>query len=59
MAARLGAGTRMVIVVDPSNRAVRIHRYPTDVTTLTEDDELDGADVVWGWRMPVRRLFGG
>ena len=59
VAAWLGAGTRMVIVVDPSNRLVRVHRGPSDVTRLTEDDELDGADVVAGWRLPVRRLFGG
>jgi hypothetical protein len=49
----------MVVVADGSNRAVRVHRSLTDVTTLTDDDEIDGADVVPGWRMPVRRLFGG
>jgi Uma2 family endonuclease len=55
----LAAGCRMVIVADRSNRAVRVHRSPTAVTTLTESDEIDGADVVPGWRMSVRRLFGG
>ena len=59
VAAWLGAGTRMVIVVDPSNRLVRVHRGPSDVTTLTESDEIDGVDVVPGWRMPMRWLFGG
>jgi hypothetical protein len=48
----------MVIVVDPSNRTVKIHRGLTDVAALTEDDEIDGADVVQGWRLPVRSLFG-
>lgn len=53
----LGAGVRVVIVVDPSNRVVKVHRSLTDVTVLTEDDEVDGADVIPGWRLPVRRLF--
>jgi Uma2 family endonuclease len=54
----LRAGARMVIVVDPSSRTVKIHRSLTDIAALTEDDEIDGADVVQGWRLPVRRLFG-
>lgn len=58
VAAWLRAGTRMVILADPSNRAVRVHRSPTDVTTLTESGEIDGADVVPGWRMSVQKLFG-
>ena len=53
----LAAGCRMVIVADGSNRAVRVHRSSTDVTTLTGDDQVDGADVVPGWRVSVRRLF--
>jgi Uma2 family endonuclease len=54
----LRAGTQMVIVVDPSNRTVKIHRGLTDIAALTEDDEIDGADVIHEWRLPVRRLFG-
>jgi Uma2 family endonuclease len=54
----LRAGTQMVIVVDPSNRTVKVHRSLTDVAALTEDHVIDGADVVQGWRLPVRRLFG-
>ena len=53
----LRVGARMVIVVDPSNRTVKIHRTLTEVASLTEDDEIDGADVVRGWRLPVRQLF--
>ena len=54
----LRAGSRMVIVADPSSRTVRVHRTATDVTTLAEDGEIAGADVVPGWRLPVRDLFG-
>jgi Uma2 family endonuclease len=54
----LRSGARLVIVVDPSNRTVKLHRSLTDVAVLTEDDEIDGADVVPEWRLRVRRLFG-
>ncbi len=51
------AGARMVIVVNPGNRTTKVYRCATDVTMLTEDGEIDGADVVPGWRLPVRELF--
>ena len=53
----LGAGTRMVIVVDPHRRTVTVHRSPSDLTVLSEDDVLDGGDVVPGWTLPVRDVF--
>lgn len=53
----LVAGTRMVIVVNPRNKTVRVHRSPTDVVSLTIDDTLDGGDVVPGWRMPLTEIF--
>jgi Uma2 family endonuclease len=53
----LRAGYRMVIVVGPTNRTVKIRRGLTEVAALTED-EIDGADVAQEWRLPVRRLFG-
>jgi Uma2 family endonuclease len=53
----LEAGTRMVIVVMPRRRAVTVYRSLTDIAVLTENDMLDGGDVVPGWIMPVRDLF--
>ena len=53
----LAAGTRMVLVIDPRHHTVTVHRSPTAVTALTEADQIDGADVVPGWTMPVRALF--
>jgi hypothetical protein len=47
----------MVVVVAPSNRTVKIRRGLIEVAALTEDAEVDGADVVHEWRLPVRRLF--
>ena len=53
----LAAGTGMVVVVNPRNRTVKVHRSPADAVTLTMADTLDGADVVPGWRMPVAEIF--
>lgn len=53
----LNAGCRAVIVVNPRNRTVKVHRSPTDVTTLTESDTLEISDVVPGWRMRVKDIF--
>jgi Uma2 family endonuclease len=54
----LDAGTRMVIVVNPQKRTATVYRSRTEITVLTEEDELEGADVVPGWRLPVREMFG-
>ncbi|MXY45569.1 MAG: Uma2 family endonuclease [Chloroflexi bacterium] len=53
----LAAGTRMVVVVNPRNKTVRVHRSPTEVVSLTITDTLDGGDVVQGWYMPLTEIF--
>ena len=53
----LDAGTRMVIVVNPRTRLVRVHRSPSNVVTLTSDDVIEGGDVVPGWSLAVSRIF--
>ena len=53
----LDAGTQMVVVVSPQDRAVTVYRSRTDVVVLGQDATLDGKDVVPGWSMPVRPLF--
>ena len=53
----LAAGTRMVVVVNPRNKTVKVHRSPADVVTLTLADTLDGSDVVPGWQMAVADIF--
>jgi len=50
-------GTLMVVVVDPQQRTVAVHRPGQPVQLLGEADTLDGADVVPGWTLPVRTLF--
>jgi Uma2 family endonuclease len=51
------AGTRMILLVMPRKRTVTIYRSLTDIVMLTEHETLDGADVVPGWKLPVRELF--
>jgi Uma2 family endonuclease len=53
----LGAGARMVVVVNPRKRAVTVYRSLTDIKVLTEYDSLGGGDVVPGWTMAVKDLF--
>lgn len=54
----LNAGTRMVIVINPRRRVLTVYCSLADVTVLTEGDTLDGGDVVPGWTMAVRDMFG-
>lgn len=53
----LDAGTPMVVLVDPQNRTVSVFHASGARAELTEDDVLDGGDVVPGWTVPVRDLF--
>lgn len=53
----LASGTRMVILVDPQNREVSVFRPSGNRIELTENDVLDGGDVVPGWKLPVRDVF--
>jgi Uma2 family endonuclease len=53
----LGAGARAVWVINPKRRGVAVYRPTTDVTRLSEGDELDGGDVVPGFRCEVAEIF--
>ena len=53
----LAAGTLAVVVVNPRNWTVRIHRSQTDIVILNEGDVLEVQEVVPGWRMPVSDIF--
>lgn len=53
----LEAGTLAVVVVNPRNRTVKVHRSPNDITTLEESDSLDVGDVVPGWQMATKDIF--
>ncbi len=53
----LQAGVRMVLALRPRQRTVAVHRSLHDVTILSNDDVLDGGDVLPGFTCPVRELF--
>src|ERR1043166_4426600 len=53
----LSAGARAVWVVSPKRRGVSVYRSMTDVTRLSESDELDGGEGVPGFRCKVSEIF--
>jgi Uma2 family endonuclease len=52
------AGVRLVWVVMPVQRKIYVYRSPTDIRILQPGDDLDGGDVIPGFRVPVQDLFG-
>lgn len=53
----LAAGTRLVWVVHPRGRTVTVYRPDGSARVLREGDELDGEDVLPGFRLPVAAIF--
>lgn len=53
----LDAGCRMVVVVNPRNRCTWVHRPGHVPVRLTENDVLDGSDIVPGWKLVLREIF--
>ncbi len=53
----LDAGSSMVWVVNPARQNVTVYRSATQITTLTEKDELSGEDVVEGFCCRVGDIF--
>jgi Uma2 family endonuclease len=52
------SGCRLAWVVDPRTRTVAVYTAPNEPTTLTERQTLTGGDVLPGFRLPLRKLFG-
>ena len=55
----LAHGVLMALEVYPAERAVMVHRPGQPAVTLTGDDALDGGDVLPGFTLPLRDIFGG
>jgi len=53
----LAAGTKAVWVLNPKRRSVTVYRSTSDVTRLAEGDELEGGEVVPGFRCKVSEIF--
>jgi Uma2 family endonuclease len=55
----LAAGARLVWVVEPRTRTVTVYRSEREIRILREGEELDGGEVVSGFRVRVGEIFEG
>jgi Uma2 family endonuclease len=55
----LDHGARLVITVNPRQRTATVYRSRTGIVVLTEDEQLEGGEVVPGWTLKLRELFAG
>ena len=53
----LAGGVPLVWVVDPANQKVTVYRSLQDIRILSADQELDGGEVVPGFRVNVAEIF--
>jgi Uma2 family endonuclease len=53
----LTSGALGVVVVDPAEETVTIHRRLSPSVTARADEELDLDDIIQGFRCPVRAIF--
>ncbi len=53
----LGAGTRLVLLVDPANETVHVYRSADNITVLGKADVISASDVVDGWQVAVAELI--
>ena len=53
----LNAGTRLVWVIEPMSKTVRVYRSKTDIKLFTRNHTLTGEDVVEGFSCQVAQLF--
>lgn len=50
-------GVSLIWFVDPRTRTIAVHTAPDEHVVLTEEDVLDGGNVLPGLRIPVKQLF--
>lgn len=53
----LAAGSQLVWVVDPADRTIVVHRRGAEPVVLHENDEIEGGDVIPGFRCRVADFF--
>jgi Uma2 family endonuclease len=57
VAINLAAGVRLVWVIDPEQKTVHVHRPDGNQQRLSEEDVLDGEDVLPGFQLAVSQVF--
>jgi Uma2 family endonuclease len=53
----IAAGVRLVWLIDPVARTVTVFTALDQATVLSEEDTLDGGDVLPGYALRLRDLF--
>ena len=53
----LTSGCSAVWLVDPAKKTVAVHRREVPTRVLSVSDDLDGEDVLPGFRIPVAEVF--
>ena len=53
----LSLGVLMVVEVYPAERALMVHRPNAPAVALTGEDELDGGEVLPGFKLPLSEIF--
>ena len=51
------AGVRLLWAIDPATRSVTVYRSTDDFSVLSEDDTLDGGQVIPGFSADIKDLF--
>jgi Uma2 family endonuclease len=51
------AGVRLLWAIDPATRSVTVYRSTDDFSVLSEDDNLDGGQVIAGFSANIKDLF--
>ena len=51
------AGVRLLWAIDPATRSVTVYRSTDDFDLLSEDDTLDGGQVIPGFSAAISDLF--
>lgn len=51
------SGTRLVWQIDPDTQSADVYTDPDHFTRVGPDGELDGGELLPGFRLPLRRLF--
>lgn len=54
----LSAGVKMVWIIRPKQKTITVYRSLFDFSVLHENEELDGADVLPGFKCDLQNVFG-
>jgi len=53
----LGTGVRLVWIVNPEPRTVTVYATGQPPRILSETEQIDGGDVIPGFRLPIHEIF--